>query len=375
MRQSARGVFESVSHLRKRLGPPGVYFVLSVGLWTLWVLASPVISHRPPSFSSPYLLSPLILLAGAVAGGVLVDRWRRCSLREAAPILLAIAAFAAPIYANASAAVGVLLVAIAAVAFLDLPSPMDIERSARKSELVGSEPATAANEASRHFPVRVPRSFRQVGEARQAAFVMGVGVIGILLAFGSQASLLLLAALLVTISAVYRVRTGPPRGITVATGLALVAFASVTVSILGSRESWPAWLSQSDSLSSARHTLWNDALSLWKQNPLVGSGHGTFTPSSELASTTPGLEATHSLVLQVLAELGITGLVLLAAVFAGGLLLANQTGRDRGAITGAAWTFLAIHSTIDHLEDFPVVALTTGILIGWSGLKDLEDDE
>ncbi|WP_245993807.1 O-antigen ligase family protein [Flaviflexus salsibiostraticola] len=199
---------------------------------------------------------------------------------------------------------------------------------------------------------------------------MGVGVIGILLAFGSQASLLLLAALLVTISVVYRVRTGPSRAITLATGLVLVAFAAVTVAILGSRESWPAWLSQSDSLSSARHTLWNDALSLWKQNPLVGSGHGTFTPSSELASTTPGLEATHSLVLQVLAELGIIGLVLLAAVFAGGLLLATQTGRDRGAISGAAWTFLAIHSTIDHLEDFPVVALTAGILIGWSGRHD-----
>lgn len=348
---------------------------MSVALWTLWVLASPVISHRPPSFSSPYLLSPLILLAGAVAGGVLVDRWRNCSLREAAPILLTVAAFAAPIYANASAAVGVLLVAVAAVALLDLPRPMDIEGSARKSELVGAEPATAANEASKHFAVRAPRSIRQVGEARHVAFVVGIGVIGILLAFGSQASLLLLTALLVTISVVYRVRTGPPRAIAVATGLVLVAFASITVAILGSRESWPAWLSQSDSLSSARHILWNDALSLWKQNPLVGSGHGTFTPSSELASTTPGLEATHSLVLQVLAELGIIGLVLLAAVFAGGLLLATQTARDRGAITGAAWTFLAIHSTIDHLEDFHVVALTAGIVIGWAGLKDQKDDE
>lgn len=374
MRQSVRGVLGSVSPLRKRLGPAGVFFVLSVALWTLWVLASPVISHRPPSFSSPYLLSPLILLAGAVAGGVLVDRWRNCSLREAAPILLAIAAFAAPIYANASAAVGVLLVALAAVALLDLPGPMDIAGSARKPDSVSAAPA-AAEESSKHSPVRVPRSIRQMGEARHVAFVVGVGVIGILLAFGTQASLLLLTALLVTISVVYRVRTGPPRAITVATGLVLVAFASITVAILGSRESWPAWLSQSDSLSSARHILWNDALSLWKQNPLVGSGHGTFTPSSELASTTPGLESAHSLVLQVLAELGIVGLVLLAAVFAGGLLLATQTARDRGAITGAAWTFLAIHSTIDHLEDFPVVALTAGILIGWAGLKDQKDDE
>lgn len=152
--------------------------------------------------------------------------------------------------------------------------------------------------------------------------------------------------------------------------------AAIAVLSLGLRDSWPSWLSAGDSLSSTRHTLWSDALKLWSLNPVIGAGPGTFTESSELASSTPQLAAAHSSVLQVGAELGVIGVMLLAAIFIAGLLFATRGPGPHGLIAGAPWTFLAVHSSIDHLEDFPVVALTAGIVLGWAGTAShVQDDD
>lgn len=91
--------------------------------------------------------------------------------------------------------------------------------------------------------------------------------------------------------------TGPPQWIPVVLGFLLFVMAGLAVILLGNRETWPSWLAASESLSSARHTLWSDALSLWVTESLLGSGPGSFTPSSELFSSTLGLAAAHSLIL------------------------------------------------------------------------------
>src|SRR5699024_9285645 len=100
-----------------------------------------------------------------------------------------------------------------------------------------------------------------------------------------------------------------------------------------------------------------------------GPGPRSFTPSSELASGTPSLAAVHSLILQVGAELGAVGVVLLAALFLGGLLYAARGNRAVALIAITAWTALAVHSSIDHLEDFPIVGFMGGVILGWSGLN------
>lgn len=162
--------------------------------------------------------------------------------------------------------------------------------------------------------------------------------------------------------------SGPPQWIVVVLGSLIAAGAVLAVVFLGSRASWPAWLAASESLSSARHTLWSDALSLWATACVSGSGPGSFTPSSELASSIASLAAVHSLPLQVGSELGAVGMVLLAVLFVGGLVFAARGSRPVALIAMVAWTALAVHSSIDHLEDFPVVAFIAGVILGWSGL-------
>src|SRR5699024_7344420 len=159
-----------------------------------------------------------------------------------------------------------------------------------------------------------------------------------------------------------------PQWIVVLVVSLVAAVAVLAVVFLGSRASWPAWLSASESLGSARHTLWSDALSLRAAAAVVVSGPGSFQPLSELWSSSARQAAVHSLPLRVGSELGAVGMVLLAVLFVGGLVFAARGSRPVALIAMVAWTALAVHSSIDHLEDFPVVAFIAGVILGWSGL-------
>lgn len=103
--------------------------------------------------------------------------------------------------------------------------------------------------------------------------------------------------------------------------------------------------------------------------PLLGPGPGAFTPSSELASEVPSLASVHFVFLQVGSEPGAIGVILLGALLVGGLLFAARGSRPVTLIAMAAWTALAVHSAIDHLEDFPIVAVIGGVILGWSGFR------
>lgn len=298
-------------------------------------------------FSSPYIVRPVVLVLGAISAGYLRRCWMRGELIPLFIVLLIVTVIAIPIYANAGAAVGGLFIALAGLAMLDL-------RTAMKSKQLswGRNRISAAK-------------YRVI---RQVIFLAFIVCVGVLLAIGSQAAIALILPLSVIIAFGVWKQAGPPQWAPVALGFFLFVMAGLAVILLGNRETWPSWLSASESLSSARHTLWSDALSLWATEPVLGSGPGAFTPSSELASSTPDLAAVHSLILQVGAELGAVGVVLLAAQFFGGLLFAARGSRPVALIAMTAWTALAIHANIDHLEDFPIVGFMGGVLLGWSGL-------
>lgn len=142
----------------------------------------------------------------------------------------------------------------------------------------------------------------------------------------------------------------------------LAAVADMAVMRLVSRGSLPSRMAAGESLSSARHTLWSDALSFWATEPFLGAGIGVFTLSSELASDTSSLAAVHSLRLQVGAELGASGVVLLALLLVRGLLF-TAPGRPVALVAMAAWTALAVRTGIDH--DFPIVSFMAGVV--WEG--------
>lgn len=169
---------------------------------------------------------------------------------------------------------------------------------------------------------------------------------GFLEVLDSQAAIVLAILVALVIAVALWSPIAPPQRIVVVVGFSLVVLAGLAVIWLGSRESWPSWLAAGESLSSARHTLWSDALSLWATGPVFGAGPGAFTPSSELASNEPSLAAVHSLILQTRSELGAVGVFLLVTVFLGGLLCAARGSRRVAFIALAAWTALAIHSWI-----------------------------
>lgn len=340
-----RGRPGSLAIIRVGFGRSGFWLFACVGAWFLWVLASSLITGQHLSPWSPYLVPPVVLVLGSLVGIWLAQCWAQKKHAVPVVVALAISTYAVPIYANATAAVGALLLALAFIAY--------VEAKRSSAPVVVLELKGVAVQ-------------RERPQERQVLSV-GIGAVGFLMCFGSQAVVALIVPLFFLSFLSSRTKRGLPRWLVVGVGIFLAEMAAIAVLTLGLRDSWPSWLSAGDSLSSARHTLWSGALMLWRLNPIAGAGLGTFTESSDLASSTPHLASAHSSVLQVGAELGSIGVLLLAAIFIAGLLFATRGPRTCGLIAGAAWTFLAIHSTIDHLEDFPVVALTAGVVLGWSG--------
>ncbi|KRE43453.1 O-antigen ligase family protein [Knoellia sp. Soil729] len=115
-----------------------------------------------------------------------------------------------------------------------------------------------------------------------------------------------------------------------------------------------------------RRQLWHDAMALWDARAITGSGPGSFRGATSLASDPDTLSA-HSAVLQIGSETGCVGVVLLGVVGLGGMLWAAR-GRPAAAVIGvAAWTALLVHSDVDHLVEFGSVVFAAGLVVGWAG--------
>lgn len=195
------------------------------------------------------------------------------------------------------------------------------------------------------------------------------GVLGVLLAARSQAASVLVLLVIVIIALALRSGFKPSRRALRVVGQGGIAAAVLAVLALGGSSSWPRWMSHPESLSGARHRLWRDALDLWREDPVFGSGFGSFLQHSETARSAPHLYAAHSSILQVAAELGAIGVLLFLAVLVAGAFTASQGDPARGLIGVTAWCALAIHSMIDHLYEFPIVCLLAGLVIGWAGSR------
>lgn len=304
----------------------------AVAAWLAWVLFMPLWTGRATPVDSPYVAAPLLLVGGVVAGRLLAPLSRRWRVAEV--VLLAAFTFlvASDLYANAQGAFGVQLVALTGLMLL--------------TGLAGRR------------------------EGRQAVHLFAVGmaviVIGVLLAARSDAAAILVLPTAILTALALGHRGGPPRGLTALASTAMLALATTTVGWLATLTVWPERLQAARSLSQARHTLWGDALDLWRQHPVTGAGPGSFREHSELAAWRPDLETVHSSVLQVGSELGLVGVLLFAAMLLAGLAIAGQGNRAASLIGMVAWTALGVHSVIDHLYEFPVVTLTAGVVLGWA---------
>ncbi len=313
----------------------GLAFALA---WPVWSLGSAALNGRAAAWSSPYVIAPLAVVAGALAGRLLalVDRTARWP--ALVPVLLAVAMLpGSPVslapgprplgYPNANTAAALQVMALCAVLLLGRGRPR------WERWLLGAGVAIAALAAVLHGSI--------------AGIAVGLPLAGVIAV------------------SLWRPVRRPAR-------IAVVGFASwcaggIAVVALAATDSWPRAVL--GALSTVRQELWQLAWRLWRENPLAGAGPGAFREHNPYA-VDADLAAAHSSLLQVGAELGTVGVLLLLATVGLGLRLTLHSSRPGIAVVaGAAWAALWIHSLADHLFDYPAVPVLAGLVLGWAGLR------
>lgn len=306
-----------------------------VGSWMLWSLASTVRSDWGWGGAVPYLLCPVGLAAGVAAGSALPRLARSPGL----PLALVVSAAAlvlgvllvrepgkGPVgYPNANAALAVQLVALTGLALLSTSS-------GRRRPLVLSlalcVTAVALNRSAAGVAVVVP-----------------------------------VAAVVSLVAWRRPTRVGWPVGAVVVGALSAVGAAWLIVGA-ARQPAFPGWAERA--FDPVREQLWRDAVELWDEAPVTGSGPGSFSAATAL-SVDPDTMAAHSSVLQVGSETGWVGVAFLGLVGLTGLLWTLR-GRPAEALVGAtAWAALFVHSTADHLLEFGSVVTLAGAVVGWAG--------
>lgn len=114
-----------------------------------------------------------------------------------------------------------------------------------------------------------------------------------------------------------------------------------------------------------RAELWTAAADLVHDAPVRGIGAGEFAAHNPV-SDDEDLGFAHHEYLQVAAELGTVGLVLVLALVVVLLLLVRPVGPYRGSpvLATAAVLVVALHATVDHIWHTPVVVVIAALLCG-----------
>ena len=166
-------------------------------------------------------------------------------------------------------------------------------------------------------------------------------------------------------------------------GLVAIAFAAVLSATIALGATYqPAGIQPSgqliDALSERRLALWHDGLQLIHRHPLFGVGISRFDDVSEVARADPDTRLAHNEYLQVAAEAGVVGGVLLAALSAWAILRTGSeaSGKRRtwALIASAACGALAIHASVDYVMHTAAVPLTAAYLSGIASAGGREAD-
>jgi len=120
-----------------------------------------------------------------------------------------------------------------------------------------------------------------------------------------------------------------------------------------------------------RVALWHDALLVMREHPWTGVGPGRYQEVSPIASRDRDSRWAHNEFLQQGAEGGVTGLVLLAALFGWGFARLWSVKRPDvvTALSAASLAALGIHTCVDYVLHFPAIPLITAGLVA-AGMID-----
>ncbi|MEV5611234.1 O-antigen ligase family protein [Streptomyces sp. NPDC052225] len=167
-----------------------------------------------------------------------------------------------------------------------------------------------------------------------------------------------------------------------ALGLAGLGFATALVAGLGvalAKGILPTGLTASleGQLTPHRVLLWRDALHLAERDPALGSGPGSFEQLSPTVAQSPLPDGRpHSAVLQMAAEQGVFGVVLLAAAYCWLLYALWRSARSTPVVlaAGAALTSVAAMAAAGNALSFTTVTAGVGLLAGIATAEPLQDD-
>lgn len=200
---------------------------------------------------------------------------------------------------------------------------------------------------------------------RLALWLLAVGVVGTSLVLGSvvgsAAALGVLLCSLATARARRRI-------------LGLAGFALATALVAGGAwavagDALPQGLTVSlqDRLTEHRVRLWQDAAGIAGEHPVLGAGPGQFGELSPTVQQSPDLDGTpHSAPLQLAAEQGAVGVVLLGALYAWMLYGLGRSSRSTAVVlsAGAALTALGVLASVGDCLSHTAVTAGAGLLAG-----------
>lgn len=321
--------------VREHVGWGRAAALAPLGLWWGWSIVSVVRSDWGLSPALPYLLCPLVLLAGVWLGGVVARHPDSVAVRVAlviAGLILVIGVVMVTEpgkgptgYANANAALAVQFVAICGLGLLSTA------RERRGGVLVA----------------------------------LALGVLAVALNRSTAGTAVALPIFtVVALVAWLRPQRRWWTAMSVAVGAAVVGFAGWVILRAAESTPFPDWAVRA--FDPARERLWQDAVQVWADKPLTGAGPGSFAQSSVLAMD-PDTMAAHSSILQIGAETGWVGVTLLTAMVLAAMLWATRGRTPQAVIAVTAVAALLVHSMADHLLEFGSVVLAVGIVIGWAG--------
>lgn len=192
-------------------------------------------------------------------------------------------------------------------------------------------------------------------------------------AHGAGMIIVLVALSAVAFSVVRADGTPVPRLRPVATAALVALLAGTVVAVATSGSQGAAGSTEASrlvSVQSNRYAYWEVAVDVFAEHPLQGVGSGAFAVEwLQRREIAEGVKDAHSLYLETAAELGIVGLLALAAFLAGVVGAARRRGAEP-AIIAALVTF-ALHAGLDWDWELPTLSLTAILLAA----KLLSDEE
>jgi peptidoglycan/xylan/chitin deacetylase (PgdA/CDA1 family)/O-antigen ligase len=200
--------------------------------------------------------------------------------------------------------------------------------------------------------------------ARIAGLAIAAAFAGVVLLTGSRAGVLLLLVLLPAVAMAGRPGAGA-RILTVAGGGAVIVALIVTVLVAGGIIGGRAGRQAAGVVSLGRVRLWSQALQIMEERPVFGVGPGRFQVASRTARSDRELGWAHHEFLQLGAEAGLPGLLLLLAAFLWAFARLWVSPPD--AVTGVAAASLAalgVHACFDYILHFPVLPVAAAALVG-----------